>query len=223
MPTTSTAASEFVPPGKNCGACGCRTCEEYSARVSFGTLSQDACPYYFKPSGSERDDLPVLPPFPETYSGIDVLGQHYDYVMTAMPGEPSARKIVLPFRSDSVERMGIVPGDIVIGRPAGAGCPINHVLKVLDADPVTGVITGHVLGPALSRGNPDVKDVKMYHMLGFEGRALPITKEPMFGCRQFFLPGFCMMDRAHTALCNMVIKKPWGIQARVENIIILGP
>ena len=218
MPTTSTAESKFIPPGRNCGACGCRTCDEYIARTSLGSLDYQACPFYSVPGKTVRSDIP----FVEKYSGIDVLGQPYDYVMTAMPGEPSARKIVLPFRSDSVERMEIVPGDVVVGRPAGAGCPIDHVMKVIDADPVTGVITGHVLGPALSRGHyEDVKEVKMYHMLGFEGRAIPITREPQFGVRQHFLPGFCMMDRAHTALCNMVIKKPWGIHARVENIIIL--
>lgn len=218
MPTTSTAGNEFVPPGKNCGACGCRTCGEYTARVSLGTLDPRACPFYTEAPSKASQDIPLV----GRYSGTDILGQAYDFVMTAIPGEPSARKIVLPFRSDSVERMGIVPGDVVVGRPAGAGCPINHVMKVIDADPVTGVITGHVLGPALSRGHYDeVKEVRMYHMLGFEGRAIPITGEPQFGRRQHFLPGFCMMDRAHTGLCNMVIRKPWGIHARVENVIIL--
>lgn len=217
MPTTSTAASEFVPPGRNCGACGCRTCDIYVERVAAGTLERDSCPFYREPS----DSIPMAFPQPR-YSGIDVVGQAYEYVIAPLPGEPSARKIVLPFRSDSVERMGIVPGDIVVGRPTGAGCPVNHVMKVIEADPVTGVITGHVLGPALSRGCFDrVKEVKMYHMLGFEGRAIPITGEPRFGMRQHFLPGFCMMDRAHTALCNMVIDKPWGIHVRVEDVVIL--
>lgn len=155
-----------------------------------------------------------------TYSGVDVLGQRYDFVIGALPGEPSARKIVLPFRPDMVDIMDINPGDIVMGRPFGAGCPVQHVMKVIDADRVTGVITGHVVGPAYSRGK-EVKDVKAYHMLGFEGRANVISREPEFGRRQFFLPGFCMMDRAHTALVNMVIDKPWGIQVRVEDIVIL--
>lgn len=218
MPTTSTAANEFVPPGKNCGACGCRTCGEYTARVSLGTLDPQACPFFTETPSESARDVPMV----GRYSGTDILGQAYDFVMTAIPGEPSARKMVLPFRSDSVERMDIVPGDVVVGRPAGAGCPINHVMRVIDADPVTGVITGHVLGPALSRGHYDeVKEVRMYHMLGFEGMAVPVTREPQFGMRQHFLPGFCMMDRAHTGLCNMVIRKPWGIHARVENVIIL--
>ena len=218
MRTTSTAENEFVPPGRNCGACGCRTCDEYVQRTYAGTLEKEACPFYHEVS---ENTVPVLRE-EHRYSGIDVVGQAYDYVITSLPGEPSARKIILPFRSDSVERMGIVPGDVVVGRPAGAGCPVNHVMKVIDADPDTGVITGHVLGPALSRGCfGNVKEVKRYHMLGFEGRAIPITKEPEFGLRQHFLPGFCMMDRAHTGLCNMVIDKPWGIHVRVEDVVIL--
>ena len=217
MSTTFTAANEFVPPGRNCGACGCRTCDEFSARVALGTLESETCPFNH---GSRRTESEI--PMTVSYSGVDVVGQPYDYVITSMPGESSARKIVLPFRPDLVERMEIVPGDVVVGRPAGAGCPINHVMKVIEADPITGVITGHVLGPALSRGRFDeVKEVKMYHMLGFEGRAVPITKEPAFGIRQHFLPGFCMMDRAHTGLCNMVIDKPWGIHVRVEDVVIL--
>lgn len=217
MPITSTAENEFTPPGRNCGACGCRTCDEYTVRVRSGNLDKESCPFYReKPVSNE------LPIFKTRYSGTDVVGQQYDYVITAIPGEPSARKIALPFRPDLVERMEIVPGDVVVGRPAGAGCPINHVMKVIDADPITGVITGFVLGPALSRGCFDeVKEVKMYHMLGFEGKAIPIRKEPSFGLRQPFLPGFCMMDRAHTALCNMIIDKPWGIHVRVEDVVIL--
>ncbi len=82
------------------------------------------------------------------------------------------------------------------------------------------MITGHVVGPAYSRG-VDVKDIREYHMLGFEGEAVPISTEPRFGVRHSFLPGFCMMDRSHTGLVNMVLKKPWGIQVRVEDVVIL--
>lgn len=48
-----------------------------------------------------------------------------------------------------------------------------------------------------------------------------MSREPRFGVRHSFLPGFCMMDRAHTGLVNMVIRKPWGLQVRVEDVVIL--
>lgn len=212
--TTSTTASDWGLPGKNCGACGSRTCEAFAEKLSRGEAAIGSCPF------SRRDSSGSGLMAERRYSGTDVVGQRYDFVITALPGEPSARKIVLPFRPDIVDIMDIKPGDIVTGRPAGAGCPVQHVIRVLDADRVTGVITGHVVGPAYSRGR-DVKDVKAYHMLGFEGCARPVSKEPAFGLRQHFLPGFCMMDRAHTGLVNMVLDKPWGIHVRVEDVVIL--
>ena len=215
MPTTSTTASDWTPPGRNCGACGHPRCEGFMDAVRRGAARPESCPFYRASGRGEATDV-----FEYRYSGRDIVGQSYDFVMRAMPGEPSARKIVLPFRPDLVERMGIVKGDIVTGRPAGAGCPVQHVIRVLDADPLTGVITGHVVGPAYSRDR-DVKDVSMYHMLGFEGMAQVVSREPRFGVRHSFLPGFCMMDRAHTGLVNMVIRKPWGLQVRVEDVVIL--
>lgn len=215
MPTASTTATEWVPPGRNCGACGSGTCDEFVQRLRAGEADIWSCPFHASVPRVARPDVPE-----RTYSGTDVLGESYDFVMRALPGEPTARKIVMPFRPDLVERMEIVPGDIVLGRPAGAGCPVQHVIRVLDADPLTGVITGHVVGPAHSRDR-EVKDVRMYHMLGFEGMAVPVSREPCFGVRHRFLPGFCMMDRAHTGLVNMVLNKPWGLHVRIEDIVIL--
>lgn len=215
MPTTSTTASDWVPPGRNCGACGHPRCSDLTDAIAAGKASPESCPFYHKGGTSVPVSSDVF-----RYSGVDIVGQSYDFVIRSLPGEPSARKIVLPFRPDMVERMDIREGDIVTGRPAGAGCPVQHVIKVIDADWVTGVITGHVVGPAYSRGR-DVKDVREYHMLGFEGEAVPISAEPRFGVRHSFLPGFCMMDRAHTGLVNMVLRKPWGIHVRVEDVVIL--
>ena len=42
-----------------------------------------------------------------TYSGIDVTGKKYDFVLLSFPGEPSARKFIVPFRADLVELWGI--------------------------------------------------------------------------------------------------------------------
>lgn len=215
MVTISTVENDWTPPGKNCGACGLTSCDEFVKSLKNKSIDVDRCPFYNKNSSI----IPTIDTI-TNHKCIDITGQNYDFILEPMPGEPSARKIILPFRPDLTERMEIVPGDIVTGRPAGAGCPVQHVIRVIDADIITGVITGHVVGPAFSR-NCKVKDVKEYHMLGFEGRATTISKKPEFGYRQSFLPGFCMMARAHTGLVNMVIDKPWGTQVRVEGIVIL--
>jgi hypothetical protein len=67
----------------------------------------------------------------------------------------------------------------------------------------------------------DSHDVQAYHVHAFEGIASPIKKPPVLGTRQYFLPGNCMIDLAHTALVNMILKKPSGIHVRLEDIRIL--
>jgi uncharacterized Fe-S cluster-containing protein len=149
-----------------------------------------------------------------------VCGREYDFIIGPLAGEPSARKIILPFRAELVERWNIVPGDIVLGRPMGQGCPVQHVLRVIDANPVTGVLTCHTVGPHAARQG-GAKDVQAYHVIGFEGMAEVVKRRPEFGFRQLFLPSFCMMQVAHTGVVNRVLEKSTGIQVRVEDIRIL--
>lgn len=205
----------WTPPGKNCGACGSKRCDDLVMRIREGRAKFTDCPYY-----RDVNEIPSIGLTGATYSGKDVLDQSYDFVIAPLPNEHSARKIVLPFRPDMTERMEVVKGDIVLGRPSGAGCPVQHVIKVLEADYITGKITGHVVGPSFSR-ECDVKDLKEYHMLGFEGLAINKFKEPEFGRRHYFMPGSCMMHRAHTGLVSMVIDKPYGTHVRLEDIVIL--
>ncbi len=198
------------PPGKDCGACGAKTCQEFLLLVAAGEKEKSDCPFYEEPhesSGLTEGE----------YSGKDVVGQAYDFVLLPLPGEPSARKIILPFRPDLVERWDIRRGDIVLGRPMGAGCPIQHVLSVIGANPVTGVLTCHTVGPHRAR-NAEVKEIQAYHVVGFEGMAAVTGKPPGFALRQFFLPSYCMMQRAHTGVVMMVLQKSSGLHVRVEDI-----
>jgi uncharacterized Fe-S cluster-containing protein len=103
----------------------------------------------------------------------------------------------------------------------GAGCPIPHVLQVIRAEQVTGLLYTWVVGPRYSR-EQEVKDVVAYHMIGFEGLAGSIKKEPAFGCRATFLPGFCMMSLNHTGLVNMLLQKSYGLHMRIEDIHMLA-
>jgi uncharacterized Fe-S cluster-containing protein len=204
----------WTPPGRDCGACGAPTCEAFLALVRTGQRHLADCIFYH--------DAPEMSRFaPEArHSGRDVLGGSYDFILDPLPGEVSARKIVLPFRPDLVERWDIHEGDIVVGRPAGAGCPVQHVLRVLFASPVSGLLTCSVVGPQASRGG-EFKDVEAYHIVGFEGIARPVLREPVFGMRQRFLPGYCMMNLAHTGVVNMVLGKSCGLHVRVEDIRLL--
>ncbi|WOF16936.1 Fe-S cluster protein [Methanoplanus sp. FWC-SCC4] len=216
---------DWKPPGKDCGACGAKTCEEFTGFLKEGIKEEEDCPFY---NDLEDEDSKILPEEKiclkgeAVYGDTDILNKPFDFILLPFKGEPSARKIVLPFRPDLTEKWEIKKGDIVLGRPMGAGCPVQHILSVIDADYVTGVLTCHVVSPLVARNNPEkVKDIKAYHMLGFEGIAKTAAKKPKFGHRQRFLPGYCMMNLGHTGLVNMVIERDSGTHVRVEDVIIL--
>jgi len=201
---------KWKPPGKNCGMCGVKTCTEFVELVDKGEKSYPDCVFYGKGKEEAVSEDAV-------YSGSDLLDRKYDFILEPLPGEVSVRKIILLFRGDLVEKWNIKKGDIVVGRPAGAGCPVQHVLKVIDANVVTGVLTCWVVGPKYSRGK-QFFDVEAYHVAGFEGVARVFAKEPVFGLRQRFLPGYCMMNLSHTGVVNMVLNKEYGTHVRIEDV-----
>ncbi len=210
---------EWTPPGHDCGLCGAPDCETFIRRVREGIKEKKDCPYYH--GQAEKPEEKSDPRDTVRYSGIDIVGNHYDFIMDPFTGEPSARKIILPFRPDMVERMDIGAGDTLLGRPMGAGCPVQHVLSVLSSDQITGLLTCHVVSPMIARDNhAAVKDIRAYHVIGFEGIAQTIKNPPEFGRRQRFLPGYCMMDLSHTGVVNMVIQTKAGMVVRVEDIRI---
>jgi uncharacterized Fe-S cluster-containing protein len=214
------STKHWLPPGKNCGQCGAENCKSFLRLLHSGEKNYQDCPYFQKKI--KQDSQKDLEELQEAlYAPFDLLGNPYDFILKPLPGEISARKIVLPFRSDLVEKMKITKGDYVLGRPMGAGCPIPHVLKVIKAEPITGLLYTWVVGPQYSR-EQQIKDVVAYHMIGFEGMASSIQKEPVFGCRMTFLPGFCMMNLNHTGLVNMVLEKSYGLHIRLEDIHILA-
>lgn len=201
------------PPGRNCGACGLESCELFILHTEQGDRKNTDCPFYTQITSPQSINL-------TTYQKEDILGNPVDFVLEPLPGELSARKLLLPFRPDLVETWDIQPGDIIVGRPMGAGCPVQHVARVISASRVSGVITAHVVGPAYSRGK-EVKDLEAYHMIGFEGIAVPVLRQPEFGRRMRFLPGFCMMNVVHTGVVNMVLGTNAGLHIRVEDIRLL--
>ncbi len=180
--------------------------------VEKGEKSHNDCPYYASEESERQLDF--------VHSGTDVLGNEYDFILRPLPGEPSARKFIVPFRADLVERWNIAQGDLVIGRPAGPGCPLYHALRVLSANPVTGVLECHTLGPLMARKQVS-HDVQAYHVHAFEGIAETVQNDPVIGMRQRFLPGYCMLGLSHTAVVNTVLKKREGVRVRLEDIRIM--
>ncbi|ACL17098.1 (Fe-S)-binding protein [Methanosphaerula palustris] len=206
----------WEPPGKDCGACGVRSCREFVEGMRNGTRVLADCPHQAR--RLDLDESALL----EVYDGTDLLGSEYDFILRPLPGEPSAQRYIQPFRPELVERLGIGPGAIVIGRPVDPGCPIQHVLRVLDGDPVSGILRCHTVGPLAARRSPKVFDLKAYREVAFEGRADLIRTEPAIGFRARFLPANCMRQIAHTGVVQMVLKKSFGFHVRLEDIQMHG-
>jgi uncharacterized Fe-S cluster-containing protein len=202
----------WVPPGKDCGACGLPGCDAFARAVKKKKKTNRDCVFFSDAVSGKREQ--------PSYSGTDVTGAKYDFIIRPFPGEPSARKFIVPFRADLVEQWNIKKGDLVTGRPAGPGCPLYHALRVLSANPVTGVLECHTVGPLEARKEQS-HDVQAYHVHAFEGIAETVIRPPTLGLRQRFLPGYCMMDLSHTAVVNMVLAKKTGLHVRVEDIRIL--
>lgn len=132
----------------------------------------------------------------------------HDFILHPLSGEPSCREYILPFKPVTVK-----VGEIIIGRPTFQGCPVTHVMKVIEQDKF-GLIGVWMVGPQKSRGQK-VRDVGHYSVIAFEGIAK--GGKPVWGTRQRFLPCLCMMQMVHTGITNFVR----GSRVRLESIIIM--
>lgn len=144
----------------------------------------------------------------------DILGQKYDFILTALPEEKSCREVILPFSPFVTKNVKV--GDIIMGRPSFQGCPITHIMEVIKKDEF-GVLTVWMVGPLKSR-NKKIRNIGPYSVIGFEG--LVSKGKAIWGHRQSFLPHYCMMNLAHTGLVNFVNKTKKGTVVKLESIII---
>jgi len=83
--------NKWNPPGKDCGACGSQTCSDFVDRLEDGSAKLELCPFYSKENivGQENivtgEGLAMLAR-KTTYSGVDVAGKEYDFVLLPFPG-----------------------------------------------------------------------------------------------------------------------------------------
>lgn len=152
----------------------------------------------------------------------DLHGARYDFVLNPIGDEWSARKIIQPFRPDLVEKLHIKEGDVVMGRPMGAGCPVTHVLYVYKADELSGLLYTWVVGP-LQACEKDPIDIGNYFMIGFEGVISQVNVFPKIGKRSVFLTSQCMLRLNHSGLVNQISTLgDSNTYVRIESINIPG-
>jgi len=202
---------------KDCGICGFESCVLFAEEAKKDVSLLKRCIYL----EVEEDHIPERIEIQRQrveYAAKDILGNDYDFILIPYPDEKSCREMLLPFNPMLVEKLDIKKGDIIVGRPMGQGCPVEHVMEVIGADKFA-ILTVWIVGPQYSRDR-DFKEIGPYNMVGFEGIAKAVKREPIFGHRQRFLPGYCMMNLGHTGLVNFIIKTKDGVCVRLEDIII---
>ena len=168
------STNHWLPPGKNCGLCGAENCKSFLRLLQAGKKTYEDCPYFHKRAKKEQQknmmNLKKLPIHLMTFWATPMTSSS-----TLYRGKYLRVKSCSPFVVISLKKWRLFRGDLVLGRPMGAGCPIPHVLKVIKAEPVTGLLYTWVVGPQYSRER-QVKDVVAYHMIGFEGIATAVRK-----------------------------------------------
>jgi uncharacterized Fe-S cluster-containing protein len=202
-------------PGKDCGQCGYPTCAAFAAHVAREPGALQRCVHLG--TGSPAPEAAAEAHAPVTWH--DMLGRAYDFVLEQFPEDPGPREVILPFNPGNVERLGIRRGDMLRGRPAGVGCPVTHVGRVVEEpDTFNGLVTWCVVGPLGARET--AIDIGIYTPVAYEGLVRHARAEIALGRRYFFLPRTCMLQSRHAGVVAAVARRGDALRVRLEGIWI---
>jgi uncharacterized Fe-S cluster-containing protein len=201
-------------PGKNCGLCGFKTCEEFAQEVIKNPEALKRCVYY-----QEKGLPPDISEFSEQeITWKDILQRDYDFILDKFPEDPGPRETILLSNPANVEKLKIKKGDILYGRPAlGTGCPVTHCGVVMEEpDYFNGTLVWCIVGPILAREKGI--HIGYYYIVAYEGLVKYTKEELEFGRRYFFLPRYCMLQSRHSGFINTIGKVNNGFHVRLEGI-----
>src|SRR5512133_348531 len=190
--------------GKNCGACGSKTCEEFAIEVESKRESLKKCIHVKNGEAKPENHVNCLSCTGTGDLGVklgwkDGLKREFDFILDVFEGEPGPRETILPYNPALVKELGVKKGDVMIGRPMGmsCGCPVTHCGIVTEVDPRNGVIYWCVTGPLKPR-REGFKDIGFYVSQAYEG-VIKESKVPIqLGARYWFLPRRCMLQWRHS-------------------------
>jgi uncharacterized Fe-S cluster-containing protein len=196
-------------PGKDCGQCGFRTCAGLAELILREPQARRRCVYLGTgtlavPEGAWRD----------------MLGREYEMVMEPFPQDPGPREHILPFNPALAGRLGLKEGDILFGRPAGVGCPVTHVGRLMEPpDALSGALVWCVVGPLAARAAHGI-EIGDYHIVAYEGLVRETRVAPRVGGRYFFKPALCMLQSRHSGVVSFAARHGEGWHVRFEGIAI---
>ncbi len=211
--------SEHNLPGKNCGSCGFKTCEEFSQILSTNPSAIDRCIHL-----AETLACSISSPyfdFKDEITWKDQLNREYDFILDKFPGELGPRETIILFNPLNVEKLGLKKGDVIYGRPAwiSCGCPVTHVgIIVEDPDYFNGTVVWCIVGPMMARERGI--NIGYYNTTAYEGLVKHSRTELQIGVRYYFQPRYCMLQWRHCGLVNQMAKTDDGFHVRIEGLWI---
>jgi uncharacterized Fe-S cluster-containing protein len=213
-------------PGLDCGACGYKTCNEFSSAVDSRETEIKKC-IHVRTADRRMSNQPSClncsgENLGEKLGWRDSLKRDFDFILDVFEGEPGPKETILPYNPTLVKELGVKKGDVMIGRPMGmsCGCPITHCGVVSDVDARNGVINWNVTGPLRPRSEGFV-DIGYYVSQAYEGLIKEAKEEIKLGRRYWFLPRRCMLQWRHSGLVNAVTKlKDGSYKVRIEGLLI---
>lgn len=214
-------------PKLDCGACGYKTCEDFSSAVDKNESELKRCIHIKVAANGENLFKNLLASNSEESLGEklgwkDNLKRDFDFILDIIEGEPGPKETILPYNPALVKDLNVKKGDVMIGRPMGmsCGCPITHCGIVNDVDARNGVINWFVTGPLRPRSEGFI-DIGYYVAQGYEGIIKDSKEEIKLGRRYWFLPRRCMLQWRHSGLVNAVTKQKDGsYRVRIEGLFI---
>jgi uncharacterized Fe-S cluster-containing protein len=222
----NTSVMELLP-GLNCGACGYKTCTDFSKAVESKESELKKCIHVVQSisePGFHKNCLNCAAGenLGERLAWKDSLKREFDFILDVFEGEPGPKETILPYNPVLVKELGVKKGDVMIGRPMGmsCGCPVTHCGVVSDVDARNGVIHWNVTGPLRPRSEGFI-DIGYYVSQAYEGIIKESKEKIELGRRYWFLPRRCMLQWRHSGLVNAVTKlKDGSYKVRIEGLLI---
>lgn len=206
-------------PGRDCGQCGFRTCAGLAELISREPAARARC-VHLNPAHAPAAGIGAG-------AGValaedhwqDILGRGFDMVLEPFAEDPGPREHILPFNPALAERLRLRKGQVLVGRPAGVGCPVTHVGELMaDPDSLSGALVWCVVGQIAGRDRGI--EIGHYHIVAYEGLVRRARVEPRIGARHFFKPSRCMIQSRHSGVISALLRRPDGWQVRFEGIWI---
>jgi uncharacterized Fe-S cluster-containing protein len=213
-------------PKLDCGACGYKTCNDFSIAVDNKETELKKCIHVKTTDKKAVDQSNCLGCVGENLGvklgWMDSLKRDFDFILDIFDGEIGPKETILPYNPTLVKKLGVKKGDVMIGRPMGmsCGCPITHCGVVSEVDARNGVINWFVTGPLRPRSEGFI-DIGYYVSQAYEGIIKESKEEIKLGRRYWFLPRRCMLQWRHSGLVNAVTKlRDGSCKVRIEGLMI---